>query len=77
MIAPGEARKTGVWSLKVPEDAEIGAEILDGWADDLAVVLGFDDASSRLRRYHAVATALAWTIQNRDDFVRDLLAARS
>ncbi len=69
------ARKTKDWTLIVPDDAEIGADILDGWADDLAIVLGFGDASSRLRRYHAVATALAWTIQNRDEFVSDLVEA--
>jgi hypothetical protein len=73
---PSEPRKTSEWTLKVPRDAEIGAEVLDGWADDLAVILGFSDETSRLRRYHAVATALAWTVQNRDEFVADLVAAR-
>jgi hypothetical protein len=74
-IPPGEARKTTEWTLKVPADAEIGADVLDGWADDLAIILGFEDESSRLRRYHAVATGLAWVIQNRDEFVQDLMAA--
>jgi hypothetical protein len=74
---PTAARKTSDWTLKVPADAEIGAEVLDGWADDIAVLLGFEDETSRLRRYHAVATGLAWVIQNRDEFVRDLVAAAS
>jgi len=72
----GKPRKTRDWTLVVPEDAEIGSDVLDGWADDLALVLGFSDETSRLRRYHAVATALAWTIQNRQAFVDDLKAAR-
>lgn len=69
---PLPARKTTQWTLIVPEDAEIGSDVLDGWADDLAVILGFSDESSRLRRYHAVATGLAWVIQNREQFVADL-----
>jgi hypothetical protein len=72
---PKPARRTKEWTLVVPDDVEIGADVLDGWADDLAIVLGFEDETSRLRRYHAVATALAWTIQNRDDFVHDLILA--
>lgn len=72
---PLPARKTKDWTLTVPEDAEIGSDVLDGWAEDLAVVLGFGDLSSRLVRYHAVATALAWVIQNREQFVADLQEA--
>lgn len=69
-------RRTKEWTLSVPDDAEQGAEVLDDWADEIATLLGFGDESSRLRRYHAVATALAWTVQNRQDFVSDLVAAR-
>jgi hypothetical protein len=72
---PAPTRKSRTWTLIVPDDVEIGADILDGWSDDLATILGFDDESSRLRRYHAVATGLAWVIQNRDQFVLDLMAA--
>jgi hypothetical protein len=72
---PLAARKTKDWTLVVPDDAEIGSDVLDGWADDLAEILGFADASSRLRRYHAVATGLAWVIQHRHEFVGDLVEA--
>jgi len=74
-LTNGKPRRTREWTLLVPDDAEIGSDVLDGWADDLAILLGFSDESSRLRRYHAVATALAWTIQNRDEFLRDLKTA--
>jgi hypothetical protein len=69
------ARKTRAWTLTVPDDVEIGAEILDEWCDDIAVILGFSDESSRLRRYHAAATALAYVVQNRADFVHDVVEA--
>jgi len=68
-------RKTTEWTLTVPEDAEIGSDVLDGWAEDLAVLLGFGDLSSRLVRYHAVATGLAWVVQNREQFAADLQEA--
>lgn len=71
----GTPRKSKTWTLTVPDDAEIGTDVLDEWADDLAVILGFHDETSRLRRYHAVVTALAWTVQNREAFVRDLRTA--
>lgn len=69
------ARKTKTWALTVPDDAEIGSDVLDEWADAFALILGFEDASSRLRRYHAVATVLAWAIQHEDEFTADLKEA--
>jgi hypothetical protein len=71
----GPKRKTKTWTLTVPDDAEIGSDVLDEYADDIAILLGFHEESSRLRRYHAVATALAWVIQNREAFARDLQEA--
>jgi hypothetical protein len=72
---PLPRRKTKEWTLTVPEDAEIGSDVLDGWAEDLAVVLGFGDLTSRLVRYHAVATGLAWVMMHRQQFVEDLVEA--
>jgi len=72
----GKPRKSKEWTLIVPDDVEIGSDVLDEWADEIAATLGFRDESSRLRRYHAVATALAWVIQNRQAFLDDLKAAR-
>lgn len=74
---PSAPRKTKEWTLTVPDDAEVGSEILDDWADDISVILGFGDESSRLRRYHAVAVALAWAVQHRAEFVGDLQEAAS
>lgn len=71
----GKPRKTKEWTLLVPDDAESGADVLDDWADDIALILGYSDETSRLRRYHAVATALFWVVQNREEFVRDLAAS--
>jgi hypothetical protein len=65
-------RKSKTWTLEVPDDAEHGAEILDEWADSIAWLLGFQDERSRLRRYHAIATALFWVMQSRDKFLAEL-----
>jgi hypothetical protein len=72
---PATPRKVKNWTLTVPDDAEIGSDLLDEWADLFANLLGFGDASSRLRRYHAVAVVLAWAAQNRSLFVNDLVEA--
>jgi len=72
----GKPRKTRDWTLVVPDDAEIGAEVLDEWADDLATLFGFSDETSRLRRYHAVALGLAWVVQHRQSLVAEILAAQ-
>ena len=72
---PRPARKAKTWTLTVPDDTEIGADVLDGWVDDLAAILGLTDETSRLRRYHTLAVALAWLNQNRADFARDIAEA--
>jgi len=69
------ARKSKTWTLCVPDDSEIGSDILDGWVDDIAAILGLEDTTSRLRRYHALAVGLAWIIQNRSEFARDIAVA--
>jgi hypothetical protein len=73
--APLPARKAKTWTVSVPDDAEIGAEILDGWVDDIAEILGFDDETSRLRRYHVLCVGLAWIIQSKAAFERDIAEA--
>lgn len=73
--APTEKRKTKTWTVAVPDDAEIGGDVLDGWVDDFAVLFGFDDESSRLRRYHALALVLAWAVQHRDELLDDIREA--
>jgi hypothetical protein len=74
-MPPTEKRKTKTWTVAVPDDAEIGGDVLDGWVDDFAVLFGFDDESSRLRRYHALALVLAWAVQHRDELLDDIREA--
>ena len=72
--APKRSSKT--YSLVVPEDSEIGADILDEWVEQFAVVLGFgDDLSSRLVRYHVFVAVFAWAMQNRQQFIEDVKEA--
>ena len=68
-------RSTKTWTLDVPADEEIGAAILDEWADEFAAMAGFGDASSRLRRYHAVTLVFAWAMQNKEQFADDIVEA--
>jgi len=69
----GPKRKTKTYSMLVPDDAEIGADVLDEWVSQLAATLGFgDDVSQRLVRYHTIVAALAWTMQHRQQFIEDI-----
>lgn len=75
---PGPARKTKSYGLLVPDDAEIGADVLDEWVGQLAIVLGFgEDVSQRLVRYHTIVAALAWTMQNRQQFIEDIMEVKA
>jgi hypothetical protein len=65
-------RKTKTWTILVPDDAEIGADVLDTYCEDLAVLLGFDTSSQRLLRYHVLAVALTWVNINKTQFVTDI-----
>ena len=69
---PGPRRKVSTWGVTVPDDAEVGSDVMDDWIDQFAVLLGFGEAPSRLRRYHVLAVVLAWVNQNRDQFLSDL-----
>lgn len=67
------ARKVSQWGVVVPDDAEIGAEILDDWVDQFAVLLGLDtEGGSRLLRYHVIAVVFAWAMQHRDVLISDV-----
>jgi hypothetical protein len=68
---PGPKRRAKTWAMTVPDDAEDGAEVLDGWVADFAAVLGLDPASPRLLRYHAVVTVLAWAHINMPLLIKD------
>lgn len=73
---PGPRRAAGSWTVAVPQDAELGAEVLDDWVKDFAALLGLDPASPRLLRYHVLTTVLAWAAQNQAQFVYDVRESR-
>jgi hypothetical protein len=68
---PLPKRPTKTWSLLVPTDEEKGAEVLDVYVEDLAVVMGLDPESPRLLRYHVLVPALEWVSQNKSAFIAD------
>jgi 5-methylcytosine-specific restriction endonuclease McrA len=69
---PRPRRKTKTWGVVVPDDAEVGTDILDDWVDQYAILLGFGEAPSRLRRYHVLAVLLAWVNQHKEQLLDDL-----
>lgn len=74
--AAGPKRPTKTWALVVPDDAEIGSEVLDEWVEQFAVVLGFgSDVTQRLVRYHTIVAVLAWAMQHRTEFIADVKEA--
>ena len=68
-------RKQASWAVSVPEDAEIGADVLDEWVEQFAAVLGFEGGKG-LTRYHVLAVILAWAMQNKGTLIEDLMEAR-
>jgi hypothetical protein len=69
---PRPRRKTATWGVVVPDDAEVGTDLMDDWIDQYAVLFGFGEATSRLKRYHVLAVLLAWVNQNREQLLTDL-----
>jgi len=67
----GPKRKTKAWTVKVPDDAEDGAAVLDEYVDDLSVALGFGDESKGVRRFHVLANVLLWVTQMKPEFLAD------
>jgi len=69
-------RKTKQYGILVPDDAEVGSDVLDEWVESFAVILGFgDDVSQRLIRYHVIVAVLAWAGMHRTEFIADLKEA--
>ena len=64
-------RPTKTWALLVPDDAEKGADVLDTYVEDIAVLMGLDLGSPRLLRYHVLAPVLEWVNQNKSAFLMD------
>lgn len=68
---PGPKRAKKSWTVKVPADAEDGAEILDELVQIVAEAIGAEEHTSALRRYHVLVPALVWVSQNLDSFQED------
>lgn len=72
---PGKLRPVKAWTVNVPDDAEIGADVLDDLIEDLAIPLEMSDYTSRLKRYHVLTVVLAWAVQNRQLLIADVAEA--
>jgi hypothetical protein len=66
---PGGRRRKS-WVVKVPDDAEDGAEILDALVEDVGLTLGKDPANSG--RYYILLPALVHAAQNKAALVESL-----
>jgi hypothetical protein len=64
----GRRRKT--YTIKVPDDAEDGAEVLDTLVDDLGLVLGVEPDGSG--RYYVIVPALYYAHQEKARFIESL-----
>lgn len=64
----GRARKS--WTIKVPDDAENGAEILDTLVDDMGLVLGIEP--NQTGRYYIVLPCVYYAHQEKPRFVASL-----
>ena len=73
---PGPKRKSTTYSMVVPEDEEVGTDILDDWVDQFATLFGFEGAGARLRRYHVTALVFSWAMLNKEQLLLDLEEAQ-
>ena len=72
------ARKVTSWGVTVPDDAEIGADVLNEWVNQFAVLLGLEtEGGSRLLRYHVLAVVMAWAMQHRETLIEDIAESRA
>lgn len=72
---PTTRRRRKTWTVSVPDDAEDGAEILDTFVDEVATLLGAGEWDERNRRYWALVHVLAWAMQQREQFAKDVRQA--
>lgn len=72
---PGRARPTKEWTIVVPDDAEVGADLLDDWIEDFAIAFGLDHYTSRLKRYHVLSLLRGVTLAMRKDIIEEVAAA--
>ena len=69
---PGPRRKVTTWTVVVPDDGEVGSDVMDDHVEQFSALLGFGDAATRLKRYHVLALVLAWAAMNKEQFLQDL-----
>ena len=69
---PGKLRPTKQWTVTVPDDAEVGADLLDDWLEDFSIVFGMEEYSLRLKRYHVLCLLRAATLANRHEIIREI-----
>ena len=68
---PLPRRRAKSWKLLVPDDGEVGAEILDTYVENLAALMGLEAQSPRLLRYHVLVPVLEWVSQDSARFVAE------
>lgn len=66
----GERRRRKSWTIKVPDDSEDGADVLDGLIDDAALLMGIEPNATG--RYFVIVPALYFMHQNWTEFVDSL-----
>jgi len=75
---PGPKRRAKSYTMRVPDDTEIGSDVLDDWVSQFATILGFgEDAQKSLTRYHVFTVVLAWAMQHRQEFIKDISEANA
>jgi len=67
---PGAPRRRKSWIVKVPDDHEDGADVLDVLVDDLAPLLGIDPTASG--RYHVLVPVLVYAHQDERGFIESI-----
>jgi hypothetical protein len=65
--APSSRRRRKSWCIKVPDDHEDGAEVLDTLVDDLAPLIGIEP--SQTGRYFVITPVLVFAQQNKRAFL--------
>jgi hypothetical protein len=73
---PGPKRPRASWTVKVPADHEDGAAVLDELVEGVADLMGAGEWGT-WKRYHAVVSALAFTLQNAGTFEQEWLGVRA
>lgn len=67
---PGGGRRRKSWTIRVPDDSEDGAEVLDTLVDDLGLVLGIEP--NQTGRYFIVLPCVYYAHQERARFVESV-----